>query len=535
MYNYYYGNIHAHTEYSDGNQANNAAYPNAKACFQYAKSSQHIDFFGISEHNHSQAGMSRPNFHKGSLESDTVNQNGVFTAMYGMEYGVINNGGHVLIYGIDSLIGWEAGNYDIYNSEYDYNSLFNTIASHPGSFAYLAHMSSLDYDSILLQPYNAIWDSAIVGLAMRNGPANSTDTTYSNPSASTYNARFQDLLKKGYHVAPGIDHDNHFITFGRMSKERTVVLAQSLSRANIMDAYRRMRFYASDDWNAKVDFKINLQVMGSIFSGTANPSISVSVTDPDAEAISSIKIWYGVPGSGVTASSLMTTSNASTLSYTHSMASGTTYYYYAEITQADGDKMWTAPIWYTKSFSPLPVNLISFSGEPVDFAIDLNWITSSEINNDHFELFRSKDGVQYESIGTIKGNGNSTSLNEYSFRDLSPFSGVNYYRLDQVDFDGTTTSSHPISVLVNSSRLVISLKENPVSGSTIFLNVESAVQSNISIELMSVSGMKMNFAYYSVSRGFNLLAIENKDLAAGIYFMRIEDGEELHLLKVIIP
>src|SRR5258705_6373393 len=92
-WNYYYGNIHSHSEYSDGNQSNTTGYYTVKPCFVYADNSQHTDFFGISDHNHSMAGMSRANFHKGLLEADSVNQNGAFTTMYGMEYGLSNNGG----------------------------------------------------------------------------------------------------------------------------------------------------------------------------------------------------------------------------------------------------------------------------------------------------------------------------------------------------------------------------------------------------------------------------------------------------------
>jgi len=348
-YNYYYGNIHSHTQYSDGNKAADTAYTTSRACYQYAKQSLHANFLGISEHNHLQAGMHLADYHLGISEADSANQDGVFTALHGMEYGVITNGGHVIVYGIDSLIGWEAGNYDIYNGEYDYDGLFKKVNSHSGAFAYLAHMQTTDYNNLISQPYNVAWDSSIVGLAMRSGPAFSTDTSYADPSSSIYNARYQDLLKRGYHVGVGMDHDNHYITFERENKARTVVLATSLTRANIMDAYRHRRFYASDDWNANVNFTVGGNIMGSVVSSTSDPIISISVADGDGELCSSIKIWYGVPGSNIAAATLTSVSNSNTLNYTHSIGLNSSYYYYAEITQTDGDKIYTSPVWYTKN------------------------------------------------------------------------------------------------------------------------------------------------------------------------------------------
>ena len=114
-YNYYYGNIHAHTGYSDGNKDSATSLMSTPLQdFNYAKQSAHIDFYGISEHNHLQAGMKSPgDYHQGILDADAVNADGSFVAMYGMEYGVISNGGHVIIYGFDSLIGWDANDYDI--------------------------------------------------------------------------------------------------------------------------------------------------------------------------------------------------------------------------------------------------------------------------------------------------------------------------------------------------------------------------------------------------------------------------------------
>jgi hypothetical protein len=127
-------------------------------------------------------------------------------------------------------------------------------------------------------------------------------------------------------------------------------MAPSLTRANILDAISKMRFYCSDDWNTQVDFSISTQPMGSILVQAGSPTISVSVTDPDvAETVASIKIYYGIPGSGSTPTILTSNSGSASLTFTHTIANLASYYYYLQITQTDGDVIWTSPIWYNRN------------------------------------------------------------------------------------------------------------------------------------------------------------------------------------------
>ncbi|MCW3082869.1 MAG: hypothetical protein JWP12_235 [Bacteroidetes bacterium] len=350
-FNYYFGNIHSQSSYSDGNvDSATSLITTPLQDFNYAKLSQHLDFYGISDHNHLNAGMLSPaNFHKGLADANTANADGSFVAMYGQEWGVISGGGHVVVYGYDSLMGWDAGDYDVHVAQNDYATLWKRINMHPGAFGYLAHPQSGDYTNLFTTARNVDADSAIIGMAARSGPAFSTNSTYSDPSTSTYIARYNDALKRGYHLGVGLDHDTHNSVFGRQTMGRLVVLAPSLTRENILDALRRMRFYSSDDWNVKVDFNIGSYPMGSVFSHTGTPTISVTVTDPDGELTSSIKLYYGVPGSGTAPTVLTSNTNSNTLTYTHPIANLAQYYYYLEITQTDGNKIWTSPIWYKRN------------------------------------------------------------------------------------------------------------------------------------------------------------------------------------------
>jgi PKD repeat protein len=349
--NYYFGNMHAHTSYSDGNKDSLVSgMTTPLQGFNYAKQSTQIDFYGISEHNHYSAGMPSPIYYKkGLADANAATIDGQFVAMYGMEWGVISSGGHMLVYGFDSLCGWDFGPQEIYVPEADYSKLYSVINRKSNTFAYLAHPQNDDYNNLFTQSFNAVADQAIVGMAMRSGPAFSTNNNYSNPTTSSYLTRYNDALKRGYHVGPGIDHDTHNSVFGRQTAGRLAVLAPILNRAEIYNAFRQRRFYAADDWNVEVNFTIQNQPMGSIITSAGNPTLSVSITDPDSESISSIVVYSGVAVSGNAPTVLTTVNNSNTLNYTHTATNNLNYYYYLYITQADGNKIWTAPIWYTRN------------------------------------------------------------------------------------------------------------------------------------------------------------------------------------------
>ncbi len=370
-YNYYFGNLHAHTAFSDGNKdsaASGVGRPDGS--YAYAKLSQNFDFLGISEHNHYSAirspGFKLPRYQAGLNMADAANQDGTFLSLFGMEYGISSgNNGHVIIYGFNQLIGWETdivgqagNNYDIYNPKTDYDALFKKIKNNPNAFAYLAHPYWTDFTTngndttaIAFYKYNATYDSAIVGLPLRSGNAFSTSNDYGDYSTSDYFNYYKKMLYIGYHLGIGYDHDNHYTNFGRSNGGRLVIVAPSLTRANLYTAMQKMNFYGSDDSNAKVEFTMNGNIMGSIVSGNYYPTFNVVHNDLDGEQADTIRIWRGNKNSGgLWAQIVKTTLKNNTTTYTDkSLISGTEYYYFADIKQADGQWIVTSPIWYTAS------------------------------------------------------------------------------------------------------------------------------------------------------------------------------------------
>lgn len=94
----------------------------------------------------------------------------------------------------------------------------------------------------------------------------------------------------------------------------------------------------------------------------------------------------------------------------------------------------------------LPVELTHFQATPQGNTTHLTWRTLSETNSDHFQVERSGDGRSFQSFGEVEAAGFSTSAVHYQFTDTAPLPGYNYYRLRQVDFDGSYSFSHIVTV-----------------------------------------------------------------------------------------
>jgi len=128
--------------------------------------------------------------------------------------------------------------------------------------------------------------------------------------------------------------------------------------------------------------------------------------------------------------------------------------------------------------SPLPVELVTFVGWNEDDVNQLEWVTASEINNELFVVERSADGIDFVEIGSVPGNGTTTEEHTYDLTDYTPIIGVNYYRLKQIDFDGTFEYSATIAIEVFGGELhnaIVKLHPNPTRD-ILNLQLQSAKQ-----------------------------------------------------------
>ena len=545
-YMYLYGNLHSHSSYSDGNKDNLSKKP--KDDYRFARDGRCMDFLGISEHNHAGAGMNISNYPLGYADANLVNGevgptgNSIVT-LWGMEWGVISNGGHALVYGFnEQLIGWEAGNYNIFCAKSDYGSLWPIINAQPNAFATLAHPGSGDYNSLSSSAYSSTADNAIVGTAVESGPAFSTDTTYGDyPSPLAYFSYYRNLLAKGYHVGAQIDGDNHNLTFGRQSGNRMVVLSVSKSRSDLVSAIKALRFYASNDCNARVDFKLYGNVMGSSITRAGLPSITISATDPDVgDGVDSIFIYGGKVGSSAVSAPIKRYGTASVLfdatDAENLQPDNTTYYYYALVKQTDGNKILTSPIWYTRNDAAVPVTLLNLkaSYNQRDNTVNVYWNTSQEINSKEFVVERSIDnGATFTALGKVAAAGTSSVLKAYEFTDLAPVNGTNLYRLNQVDIDQLSRYSQVVSANTKGRESnYFSLYPNLTNNFT-YVHSTSATPKMVIIDIVDAAGRILRREKGNIVKD-QPMRLDIKGLKSGVYFIRIDAEGERSTSKLIV-
>lgn len=129
--------------------------------------------------------------------------------------------------------------------------------------------------------------------------------------------------------------------------------------------------------------------------------------------------------------------------------------------------------------SPLPVELITFQAQEKNQRSLLEWSTASEVNNDFFEVQWSQNGVQFETIGWVQGQGTSFEINHYEFIHNHPTAGNNYYRLRQVDFDAHFSLSEIELVKIESKKVMTIFPT--LATSHITLDKPEAIESRIII------------------------------------------------------
>ena len=172
-----------------------------------------------------------------------------------------------------------------------------------------------------------------------------------------------------------------------------------------------------------------------------------------------------------------------------------------------------------KSGGPLPVSLLEFTGKIINKKVELNWTTSSESNNDRFDVLRSADGINFKILGSVKGKGTTASKSSYSFIDPSPFPGIiNFYRLNQVGFDGQSSLSPIVSLKIEETSSLISIFPNPAND---VLNVKIANNNQpVTLRIFGANGqMHFNQKY---AQPLSLIRLSVKRLPAGSYHLVIE-------------
>jgi hypothetical protein len=169
--------------------------------------------------------------------------------------------------------------------------------------------------------------------------------------------------------------------------------------------------------------------------------------------------------------------------------------------------------------SPLPVSLNNYNAKlQTDGTVLLTWNTFSEQNNDCFQLSRSTDGKNFAVINTIKGKGTTTQRSLYNYTDKTPKSGENYYKLVQVDLDGTRTEKGIRVVNFNFTESSnITVYPNPSSST---LNVEFEANTYTSISIIDLTGKEI--LKKEIAKTDNKVSLDVTKLTNATYIIKLQ-------------
>jgi len=168
----------------------------------------------------------------------------------------------------------------------------------------------------------------------------------------------------------------------------------------------------------------------------------------------------------------------------------------------------------------LPIKLTSFNGRlKTDNTVTLDWTSAVEFDSYQYQIERSYDGKNYESVGTLKAAGASTELTNYTFTDQLPSAGSFFYRLKQVDIDGRFEYSKV--VYVNSKKgagVITKVFPNPFTTEIQLIGATAADMTQGNIHVFSISGQAVGFHI----SGANAIAIDQA-LPSGMYIVQVKD------------
>jgi hypothetical protein len=390
----YYGLLHAHTLFSDGSGTPEEAYQKAKA--------GGLNFFAVTEHNHSEAEMGVSADRKDgiliannhalyngnstisldvTLQGNTSHMNvksvkmaaedattSSFLALYGQEFSTISKGNHVNVLNAPEVIEIPKGEfkqlYDWIDSTNDDNILVQM--NHPYVNGDL-HNQDADHNDYGIDEtalgsgfgsFVANTDKYIQLIEILSGPAMAKTSDPDYHYGKSHEDDYFFYLKQGFHIAPSAGQDNHYKTWGTASGARMGVYATALTKAALTQAFRTYCTFVTEDKNMSVVLSINGSVMGSnISAATDQPlNLEIKVADTDDTSPSYTVEIYGSsiePKSYAQAPHLdadegridevLLTGNG-TATY-NLLSSGEPQFYYVKVTESDGDRAWSAPVW----------------------------------------------------------------------------------------------------------------------------------------------------------------------------------------------
>ena len=371
-WNVYFGQLHAHTNLSDGTGS-------VEEAFDYASKVENLDFFAVTDHSDSfdnadageiakdGAGISAGWAAGKQAAASVTNED--FVGLFGFEmtWPEDKKLGHISTF---NTPGWQTRDQaDFENVPTALEHYYKALTTVPGSVSQFNHPDIIHGDFERFDHYSPQYD-AVISLLEVAGEDGVVDCAY-----------YDLALDKGWHVAPTNNQNNHNGQWGDASRARTVILAETLTEEALYAAMKDRRVYATQDSDLTVYYTLNGAVMGSILPKSEEAEITVFLSDPTDEAIGNVEV-VADGGEVIDSAYVGTPSQVLELS-----VPGGYSYYYLRVTQPDGDVAVTAPVWMdgyddigigsftSDTLTPvrdeeIKLTVELYNDEPVDFIVE---------------------------------------------------------------------------------------------------------------------------------------------------------------------
>ncbi|NFA43968.1 DUF3604 domain-containing protein [Clostridium botulinum] len=375
-----FGQLHAHTNISDGSGSLDEAY-------QWVKDHK-ADYYAVTDHsnwfdNDTEAnlgdGSKSEKWTKAHETADKYNDPGKFTAIYGYEMtwsGSTGGWGHINTF---NTPGFETRT----NKAMDLQNYYKTIQTQPQSISQLNHPGKTFGDFADFGFYSEGADKNVNLIEVGNGEGPIRGSGYF-PSYEYYTR----ALDKGWHVAPTNSQDNHKGNWFTSNNARTIVIADDNSRDSIYDALREKRVYASEDADMTIDYTVNDEVMGtSLGNVDGKLNFKINATDP-TDKIKKISI---IANGGVEVESKTFNDNNANWELTLDPEYS---YYYVKVVQEDKDISVTSPVWVGDALNVGLSNAkvdtdMTLPGENVELNVGFFNNGEKEVKDVKFEFFKN--------------------------------------------------------------------------------------------------------------------------------------------------
>lgn len=455
----YFGQLHSHTNLSDGIGTIDEAY-------EYGKNKANVDFLAVTDHSNWFDNDTAANINDGSM-SEKWKQGRVAAAKYKDE------GKFVSLYGYEmtwskSTGGW--GHINTFNSKgfetrsnskMDLKTYYDTISKAEETISQLNHPGKTFGDFGDFGFYSSAADNVVNMIEVGNGEGPIRGSGYF-PSFEYYTR----ALDKGWHVAPTNNQDNHKGRWGNANSARTVIEAPALTEEAIYQSLRERKVYATEDENLKINLTVNDEPMGTIFKDAEKLNFKINVMDEDKEdKISKISIIAN--GGAVVESKKFDSSSADwnvELKPEYS-------YYYIRVDQSDKDIAVTAPVWVGETVSVGLTSIVADSklsalGEEVELTTKVFNNSEKDLEGVRIEYFAEQDNNKekiHEDTLKLKASTNDDVKIKWIPKSTGEFiiSAKATIKIDDVNKNFVVSTKHIVKKSEDIARVVVDgSKEN---------------------------------------------------------------------------